>query len=134
RLTPAEEPIDDSAWDTLVTDHGKLMHLFLIHEPDLNTFAHLHPVRRDGRTFESVLPPLPAGNYFLYAEITHENGLNQTLTTNLMLSTATGGAPQSRTPTNMLNDVYCQSGVAPIGNSSQPFALDADDSWHAGRP
>ena len=42
-------------WDTLVADHGKLMH-FLLREPDHNGFAHLHPVRRDARLFENVLP------------------------------------------------------------------------------
>src|SRR5437899_2606975 len=75
-LTPPQENPDSAGWDTLVTDHGKLMHLFLIQGPDLNTFAHLHPVRRDRGRFESVLPPLPPGAYELYAEITHENGLN----------------------------------------------------------
>jgi hypothetical protein len=32
----------------------------------------------------------------------------------------------------MLNEVFCQSVVAPPGNAPQPFALDADDSWHLG--
>ena len=65
------EPASDQSlpgWDTLMADHGKLMHLFLIREPGANTFAHLHPVRRNSRTFETLLPALPAGNYRLYAE------------------------------------------------------------------
>src|SRR5258706_6772261 len=74
-----------SDWDTLVADHGKLMHLFLLRQPDLNAFAHLHPARRDGRSFENVLPPLPAGAYDLYAEITEENGINQTLIAKIAL-------------------------------------------------
>lgn len=32
----------------------------------------------------------------------------------------------------MLNDVFCQSAAIPVGNAPQPFALDADDSWHVG--
>ncbi|HEY3913346.1 MAG TPA: hypothetical protein VGN61_02570, partial [Verrucomicrobiae bacterium] len=69
----------------LVTDHGHLMHLFLIHEPDGAVFAHLHPKRvhqtnDDESQFALQLPALPAGEYKLYADITHESGLTQTLT------------------------------------------------------
>lgn len=32
----------------------------------------------------------------------------------------------------MVNDVWCQSPIAPAGDGTQPFALDADDSWHTG--
>jgi hypothetical protein len=132
RLTPPPEDSIASTWDTLVADHGKLMHLFLLREPDFNAFAHLHPVRRDGRTFESVLPWLPAGEYRLYADITHENGLSQTLTSAISLPTPAGPAPQFSGRSNMLNEVFCLS-VAPVAsNAPAPFALDADDSWHAG--
>ncbi len=47
----------------LMPDHGKLMHLFLVQEPKLETFAHLHPVKLDRKTFEVRLPDLPAGQY-----------------------------------------------------------------------
>src|SRR6185436_16339348 len=65
----------------LMSDHGKLMHLFLIREPGLETFAHLHPIKRNRKTFESVLPALPAGSYRVYADITYETGFSDTLTT-----------------------------------------------------
>ena len=65
----------------LVPDHGKLMHLFLMREPKLDAFAHLHPIKLDRKTFESLLPQLPAGNYRLYADITYETGFSDTLTT-----------------------------------------------------
>jgi len=65
----------------LVPDHGKLMHLFLVREPELDAFAHLHPIKRDRKTFESVLPDLPAGSYRLYADVTYETGSADTLTT-----------------------------------------------------
>ena len=76
-LTPADAT---SSWHTLVTDHGKLMHLFLIEENTGRVFAHLHPVRRERRLFEGVLPSLPPGGYALYGEVTHENGTSDTLT------------------------------------------------------
>ncbi len=72
----------------LVPDHGKLMHLFLIREPDLDAFAHLHPRKQDWRTFDTPLPPLPAGQYRVYADVTYETGLTETLATAFALNTA----------------------------------------------
>jgi hypothetical protein len=117
------------AWDTLVTDHGKLMHLFLVREPDCAAFAHLHPVRRDRRTFENVLPPLPAGTYQLYAETTHENGLSETLIARLDVPAPTGPELPPMADWKMVNEVWCRSPGVPVGNSGQPYELDADDSW-----
>jgi hypothetical protein len=127
---PAANAADD--WTTLVTDHGKLVHLFLIRAPQFDAFAHLHPVRRDARTVEGVLPPLPAGDYKLYAEITHENGLSQTLVAQVALPAPLGAARQSAA--TMTDDVWCLSPTIPAGDSAQPFALDADDSWHVSPP
>jgi hypothetical protein len=131
-LTQPQDRVGAPGWDTLVADHGKLMHLFLMREPDFGAFAHLHPVRRDARTFENVLPPLPAGAYRLYAEVTHENGLSQTLTAQVSLPAPAGRALQLMGGSNMLNEVICQSPVTVASNAPQPFALDVDDSWHGG--
>jgi hypothetical protein len=90
----------------LVPDHGKLMHLFLMREPKLDVFAHLHPEKLDRQSFESVLPQLPAGSYRLYADITYETGLADTLTTTVMIPEAAVG------------------GVSSAGEGSDP-----DDSW-----
>jgi hypothetical protein len=98
--------IDDPRWqdpevNALLPDHGKLMHLFLIREPGLDAFAHLHPVRRDAEHFEARLPDLPAGHYRVYADLVRESGFAQTLTTAVDLSSSAGGP-----------------------------ASDPDDSWH----
>jgi hypothetical protein len=74
----------------LIPDHGRLMHLFLISDPDGGVFAHLHPNRhpqegKDATLFATRLPELPAGHYKLYADITHESGLTQTLTNDLTI-------------------------------------------------
>ncbi|HTQ79882.1 MAG TPA: hypothetical protein VMM92_07795, partial [Thermoanaerobaculia bacterium] len=86
--------IDDPDWlgpDSipLMPDHGKLMHLFLIRAPELDTFAHLHPVPRGRDAFEVALPPaLPAGSYSLYADVTHENGFPETWTARVKMPPA----------------------------------------------
>ncbi len=79
RILRLEIPSFDRA-APLVPDHGKLMHLFLVREPDSSAFAHLHPLKRDKKTFEVTLPDLPAGSYQLYADITYETGFSDTLT------------------------------------------------------
>lgn len=73
----------------LVADHGKLMHLFLIREADMNAFAHLHPlIRPDGEHFESMLQGLPAGKYSVYGDVVHESGLAETYISEVTLDGA----------------------------------------------
>jgi hypothetical protein len=86
RLEVTDPAFSSSA--PLVPDHGKLMHLFLMREPKLDAFAHLHPIKLDRRSFESVLPGLPAGSYRLYADITYETGFADTLTTTVEIPDA----------------------------------------------
>jgi hypothetical protein len=89
----------------LVPDHGKLMHLFLVREPRLDAFAHLHPIKRDRKTFDAALPDLPAGSYRLYADVTYETGFSDTLTTAVEIP-------------ERLGDGHTSSAT-----------LDPDDSW-----
>jgi hypothetical protein len=70
---------DLQTWSPLVTDHGKLMHLFLIREPDQAAFAHLHPVTTDSVRWSSPLQGLPRGRYRVFADIVHESGFAKTL-------------------------------------------------------
>jgi len=70
----------------ILPDHGKLMHLFLVREPELDVFAHLHPSMPDENTFQTALPTsLPAGTYRVYGDIVHESGFGQTLTAKVTL-------------------------------------------------
>jgi hypothetical protein len=105
-------------WWPLIPDHGKLMHMFLLREPGLDAFAHLHPVAQDQqqKSFLSALPPLPAGTYRLYADIVDENGFAQTLVDLVEIPDATAAAN---------------------GNPGGPegvVALDPDDSWWISEP
>jgi len=68
----------------LVPDHGKLLHLFLVNNAG-NSFAHIHPVRKGNTSFSVVLPPLPAGEYEIFCDLTLESGLSSTATNLIQL-------------------------------------------------
>lgn len=67
------------AWSPLITDHGRLMHMFLVQMPGMAAFAHVHPSTSDSIDFTATLPPLPAGHYQLFGDIVHESGFAKTL-------------------------------------------------------
>jgi hypothetical protein len=90
----------------LIPDHGKLMHAFLIRTPGQDAFAHLHPVHGEKHIYESALPPLPPGDYRIYADVTHESGFTETLVARLAL--ANSGSSST---------------------TSEPLT-DPDDAWH----
>lgn len=77
----------------LVPDHGKLVHLFLIRAPDMDVFAHIHPVTRDSNEFRVAVPRLRPGSYRLYADIVHQSGFAETLVDTVAIAAAPGAAP-----------------------------------------
>lgn len=95
-------------WSPMMPDHGKLMHMFLIREPALDAFAHVHPVPVKGQEeFRAALPPLPGGTYRVYADVVHESGFPQTLVDTVTI---------------------------PAGSGEASPAADPDDSWRAAEP
>ena len=72
----------------LVAEHGRLMHLFLLREPHLDAFAHLHPTTRDSVRFDAHLPALPTGRYRLIAEIVEQDGFPVTMSTGIDLASS----------------------------------------------
>lgn len=106
-----ELAVTDSTWirfSPLMPDHGKLMHMFLVREPGMDAFAHVHPVRGDDpHRFQLTLPgDLPAGTYRLYADVVHESGFPQTFVEKVTIPAAPSAAAV--------------------------VAVDADDSWRVG--
>jgi hypothetical protein len=71
--------VNDRQMEWLVPDHGKLMHMFLIRQGSLDVFAHIHPQRLDSVNFEAVLPALPSGRYYAFADIARITGFSETL-------------------------------------------------------
>ena len=86
-------------WSPLMPDHGKLMHMFLVREPGLDAFAHVHPVPvKDQEEFRLALPPLPAGTYRVYADVVHESGFPQTLVDTVKIPAGSPGGQASLLP------------------------------------
>lgn len=111
----------------IVPDHGKLMHLFIVREPGLDVFGHLHPEKVDWRTFRAALPALPAGRYGVYADITYETGFADTLVSELMLDQPLeeeAGSPNDagRDP----DDAWCFSPF--LTGANQPVELNGAGS------
>ena len=127
----------DSFWranrmSPLIPDHGHLVHLFLVRD-DLSAFAHLHPVLVDSSDFDATLPPLPAGRYRLYADITRETGFAETLTDTIALpGPVARGSPWR--PSNP-DDAWTQAGDSGGGLGTRDTVLLDDGSrmvWDRG--
>lgn len=69
----------------VIPDHGKMMHLFLVKDPDLDAFAHLHPTQTDSLGFGTDVPGVPAGRYRLFGDLALENGTTLTVSTSVDL-------------------------------------------------
>ncbi len=63
----------------LIPDHGKIMHMFLLKMGSLDVFAHLHPLRTDSAMFKTVIPPLPAGDYYVFTDVSRLSGFSETI-------------------------------------------------------
>jgi hypothetical protein len=61
-------------------DHGHLMHLYAIREPEMDAAFHLHPILAAPGDFRISLPAMPPGQYALYGDVVHANGFPETLT------------------------------------------------------
>jgi hypothetical protein len=130
RLAIADERRRD--WSPLMPDHGKLVHLFLLREPGLDAFAHVHPVPRGEDAFEAALPPLPAGTYRLYADVVHESGFPQTLVDTVEIPAP--GIPGGGAPEPDPDDSWRQSAPLPSAFAAGPRMSILEDGstmlWH----
>jgi hypothetical protein len=89
RFQPNRENPRRGIMSPLMPDHGKMMHLFLVGAGGDGAAAHLHPVRRDDRNFVTSVPELPAGTYWLFADVVHESGYARTFVDTVMVPAGT---------------------------------------------
>ena len=114
-----------TAATSLMEDHGKLVHLFLVAADGRSAFAHLHPSTTDTVTFTSILPDLPAGTYRVFADIVHQSGLTETLTSTVTLP-GEHLSPTSDTST----DVDDSWSVSRTGDSTHSVLRDGTElTW-----
>ena len=134
--------ITDSSWRTgritrIIPDHGKMMHLFLIEDSAQAAFAHLHPAMVDSNSFETALPPLPAGRYRVYGDVVHESGFERTLVATIDVPAA---AALLRSPTDsddavaVAMPVFPLGGTADLGAGLRLTSAVGDATLHAGQP
>ena len=64
----------------LLPDHGKLLHLFLVREPQQDVLLHLHPQQISPGHFSVQLPAMPPGPYELFADFYLAGGRSETAT------------------------------------------------------
>jgi hypothetical protein len=124
KLDPAERR---GQWTPLIPDHGKMMHLFLVRDGEPGAFAHLHPAHRSTVEFEVPLPPLPAGSYHVYADVTHEDGFAETLTATAEIPPASFGMKSLWLGDSA--EPICSAAVAQRLATNLFLPPDADDSW-----
>jgi len=64
----------------MLLDHGHVMHLYAIREPEMDAVFHLHPEAAGKRGLSMTLPDMPAGTYKLYGDVVFLNGFPETET------------------------------------------------------
>ena len=91
--TDAQHTFRARSNNDLLPDHGHLMHLYAIRQPDMDAVFHLHPALVSAGDLRMTLPSMPAGTYRLYADIVHANGFPETLTADLVVPSNMPPAP-----------------------------------------
>ncbi len=113
----------------LMPDHGKLMHAFLLREPNQDTLAHLHPVFDGDRTFDAALPALPRGSYRVYADIVHESGFAETMVGQITIGPANAPERTQPGPANDVDDSWVELPHPPDKAAAQPLEDGSTITW-----
>jgi hypothetical protein len=115
------------------------MHLFLVRNGSRDAFAHLHPIRKEGYTFEVALPPLPEGRYDIFCDLTFEGGVSSTATNSIVLP-AIPSAAESTAPMHERDpdDSWASTPapITPAANGAAVYRLPGGEqiTWQAHAP
>jgi hypothetical protein len=128
--SPWHEQRKQMQLDTIIPDHGHLMHLFLIRMPEMDDFYHLHPDESAVGTFTERMPPVSGGSYAVFADIVRESGFPDTMTSKIDLPAAEKAAPitgdDSATVAPKISTVHGNITTAPLGAADHvEWELDA---------
>lgn len=140
RLVVGPKTFNSKYKPSLIPDHGKLMHVFLISDGEHDAFAHLHPVRKDRYTFEVAVPPLPDGRYSVFCDLTFEGGASSTAKTSVVLPSVT--KPDVTAESALKNDpddswATLSAGTVPVASNVQPtYRLPTGEQivWKTSKP
>ena len=79
--------------DAYLPDHGHLMHLYAIRQPEMDAAFHLHPVLSGPEDFRATLPAMPPGTYKLFGDVVHASGFPETLLATVTIPPGMPGTP-----------------------------------------
>jgi hypothetical protein len=116
--------------DTIIPDHGHLMHLFLIRMPEMDDFYHLHPDETAAGTFTEKMPAVSGGSYAVFADIVRESGFPDTMTAKIELPPGDKGRPllgdDSNAAAPKLSTVQANRTTVPLDRDDRvEWVLDA---------
>lgn len=89
----SENRFSERSAAALVPDHGKMIHLYAIRMPEMDSAYHLHPDYDGDSDFRMALPAMPPGEYLLYGDVVHANGFPETLTAKIEIPADMQGEP-----------------------------------------
>ena len=123
--------------DSYLPDHGHLMHLYAIRQPQMDAAFHLHPVQVGTEDFRTALPAMPAGTYKLYGDVVHVTGFPETLLATVTIPAGMAGTPlagedASATPAPLDQGLLGTTYKLPDGYTMQwdrPNALTAGTAY-----
>jgi hypothetical protein len=110
----------------LLLDHGKIMHLYAIREPDMDAVFHLHPELVSKRALQLTLPAMPPGTYKLYADIVFRSGFPETLTSTLTIPSNASTAPLSTDDASAFPTPLSQGELGPSYKLPDGYAMTWD--------